>query len=332
MQHPEDELVQTQLRTEQGEGRDADVEQAPAERQPPAEQAADQGERGDRREAQPDGRTGRATSRPGRDRRPGRDIRRRPAAGAASRPPPTQAQSRGHAVHVRPFDHHHRRAGRDEQRERPAAERDGDAGHGDHHHAGGEAGGRSDWDVAGVAHRPPNRRSRRGIFGERGAQRVAVEIGPQRVDEQQLGIGRLPQQEVGQPHLARGADQQVERRQVARCRARRRSPPRRSSSASISPRDRLPARSRAAAAISARDAVIERDHQGQPVVAGGALDGALDQRCDDPARRRCDRRSCCSRTPSCASVVQLALEIEAQQAHEVGDLVLRPPPVLRRKG
>ena len=43
---------------------------------------------------------------------------------------------------------------------------------------------------------------------------VAVEIGPERVDEQQFGIGRLPQQEVRQPLLARGADQQVERRQV----------------------------------------------------------------------------------------------------------------------
>ena len=41
-----------------------------------------------------------------------------------------------------------------------------------------------------------------------------VEIGPERVDEQQFGIGRLPEQEVGQALLARGADQQVERRQA----------------------------------------------------------------------------------------------------------------------
>src|ERR1043166_3300930 len=35
------------------------------------------------------------------------------------------------------------------------------------------------------------------------------EIGPQHVGEPQLGIGGLPQQEVRQPQLARGADQQV---------------------------------------------------------------------------------------------------------------------------
>src|SRR5262245_55713310 len=38
----------------------------------------------------------------------------------------------------------------------------------------------------------------------------AVEIGPGRVDEHQLGIGRLPQQEVRSALLARGADEQVD--------------------------------------------------------------------------------------------------------------------------
>ena len=49
-----------------------------------------------------------------------------------------------------------------------------------------------------------------------------VEIGPEHVGEQQFGIGRLPEQEIGEALLAGGADDQVERRQVARCRARAR--------------------------------------------------------------------------------------------------------------
>src|SRR3546814_19160482 len=39
---------------------------------------------------------------------------------------------------------------------------------------------------------------------DRLTQPRAVEIGPQRIDEQQFGISRLPQQEVRQPALARG--------------------------------------------------------------------------------------------------------------------------------
>ena len=46
-------------------------------------------------------------------------------------------------------------------------------------------------------------------------QRRAAEIRPQRVEEQKLGIGRLPEQEVGQPVLAAGADHQVGLRQRA---------------------------------------------------------------------------------------------------------------------
>src|SRR5262245_43745655 len=41
-----------------------------------------------------------------------------------------------------------------------------------------------------------------------GAQIVAAEIGPQHIDEAQLGVGRLPQQEIGQPLLTAGADQE----------------------------------------------------------------------------------------------------------------------------
>ena len=47
-------------------------------------------------------------------------------------------------------------------------------------------------------------------IGDGRAQIVGAEIGPQRIDEAQLGVGRLPQQEVGQPLLAAGADDKVD--------------------------------------------------------------------------------------------------------------------------
>src|SRR6478735_7497815 len=40
-------------------------------------------------------------------------------------------------------------------------------------------------------------------------QVVLAEIGPQRVDEHQLGIGTLPEQEIADALLAAGADQEV---------------------------------------------------------------------------------------------------------------------------
>src|SRR3546814_3958129 len=36
-----------------------------------------------------------------------------------------------------------------------------------------------------------------------------VEVGPQLVDEDELAVGRLPEQEVAEPLLARGADHQI---------------------------------------------------------------------------------------------------------------------------
>ncbi len=50
---------------------------------------------------------------------------------------------------------------------------------------------------------------------ERVEQLLAAEIGPQRVDEQKLGIGGLPEQEIAEAVLAAGADQEVRLRQAA---------------------------------------------------------------------------------------------------------------------
>src|SRR5262245_27660324 len=47
-------------------------------------------------------------------------------------------------------------------------------------------------------------------ISERQAQIIGAEVRPQRVDEAELGVGRLPKQEVRQPLLAAGADEEVD--------------------------------------------------------------------------------------------------------------------------
>src|SRR3546814_10242280 len=46
-------------------------------------------------------------------------------------------------------------------------------------------------------------------FREGGFEVALVEVGPQLVDEDELAVGRLPEQEVAEPLLAGGADHQV---------------------------------------------------------------------------------------------------------------------------
>src|ERR1700691_4805698 len=48
-----------------------------------------------------------------------------------------------------------------------------------------------------------------GILGERLLEGRAGEDGPELVAEDELGVGRLPQEVVGEPLLAAGADDQV---------------------------------------------------------------------------------------------------------------------------
>jgi hypothetical protein len=70
-----------------------------------------------------------------------------------------------------------------------------------------------------IAAQPPAARGRRldaaeaavalRIGGQRGVDLGGAEVGPQAVGEEQLRVGRLPEQEVADAHLAAGADEQV---------------------------------------------------------------------------------------------------------------------------
>src|SRR5262245_30298761 len=62
--------------------------------------------------------------------------------------------------------------------------------------------------------------------GDGSAQVLGAEVGPEYVEEIQLGIGRLPQQEVGQPLFAAGADEEIDVRLNTGA-GRRQEPPKR---------------------------------------------------------------------------------------------------------
>ncbi len=58
-------------------------------------------------------------------------------------------------------------------------------------------------------HRAPNRRARLAYSSTRDAEALLAEVGPQRVVEDELGVRRLPEQEVRDPLLAGGADDEI---------------------------------------------------------------------------------------------------------------------------
>ena len=46
--------------------------------------------------------------------------------------------------------------------------------------------------------------------GDGGAQVVGAEVGPQGVDEAELGVGAFPEEKIGQPLFAAGADEEID--------------------------------------------------------------------------------------------------------------------------
>src|SRR6185369_3424480 len=71
--------------------------------------------------------------------------------------------------------------------------------------SGGAPAGQRHHLLRGAAEAPLARR----VIGQRFVERGVIEFGPELVAEEQLGVSRLPQQEVGQAPFAAGADHQV---------------------------------------------------------------------------------------------------------------------------
>ncbi len=119
-------------------------------------------------------------------------------------------------------------------------------------------------------------------IGDRGAQIVGAEVGPQRVDEAELGVGRLPQQEIGQPLFAAGADEEIDvvlALPHRACQQPARTP---RATAARSPRQ---ARGRVGDGVARR--VVDRDPQMQPRAGGRAPLGVA--RCRRRGRRAAGR-------------------------------------------
>src|SRR6185437_6679766 len=86
-------------------------------------------------------------------------------------------------------------------------------------------------------------------------------------DEQQFGIGRLPEQEVGEAMFARGADEEVERWQAVRVE--------RALDRRLVDLPRLGRRPRRPDDLGA-PAIIERDRERHPAIARGLLHRLVD--------------------------------------------------------
>ena len=103
-----------------------------------------------------------------------------------------------------------------------------------------------------------------GVFGQRGVELGGIEVRPEAIGEVELGVCRLPDQEVADALLAAGANEQVEFRQVGRVEAR----------ADVllvdlgRPTGRRRQRAAAASTISESAGVVEGDVQGQALAAG----------------------------------------------------------------
>ncbi len=159
---------------------------------------------------------------------------------------------------------------------------------------------------------------------------VLAEIGPERGREDELRISRLPQQKIGQPKLSRSADQQVELRKAVGGEAafdrrlvnrRRVELPRRAFESKLA---------RSEGDFGARP-VVERHHEGQPAVGAQFVHCAL-----EPRREIRPKGAIVADQAELdallAKRVELALEIIAEQALEIRDLLFGPPPVFRGKG
>src|SRR3954468_925831 len=155
------------------------------------------------------------------------------------------------------------------------------------------------------------------------------EVGPQRIDEDQFGISRLPQQEIADPLFPASPDEQVGIGNVARQQTGREAflgdvfgaqPPFQGVAHHL--------------AGGVRDflarAIAERDDQIEFGIAAGQLLGLLDHGHDIAGQLG----AVADHPQAHAVLVQLrdfAAQVEAQQLHEVENLTFRPPPILRRK-
>ncbi len=159
--------------------------------------------------------------------------------------------------------------------------------------------------------------------GERLGKVLAPEIGPQSLGEIELGVGAFPKQEIRQPSLAAGADDEVDvaRLVLAGQKSRKAAAGEilRAGGPRGRPQDRVARR------------IIERNAKMQPGAAGRLRLGALDLR-REPARKAVPASD---HSKACAAPHEprrLGSDVASHQPHQGRDLGRRPAPVVDGEG
>jgi hypothetical protein len=165
---------------------------------------------------------------------------------------------------------------------------------------------------------------------EAAVQLVAAEVGPHDVDEDELGVGQLPQHEVRDALLAAGADEQIEGRQLGG----------RQVAAEAVGVDRariegargdVPGQGGGGGGEGLAAAVGQREGQGHAAVvsrvAAQGVEGLADHR-----RQAIEVADRVQPDLVVHDLGPLVAQVVAQQLHQALDLVGRPRPVLRREG
>ena len=161
---------------------------------------------------------------------------------------------------------------------------------------------------------------------ERGVERVRSEVGPERLGEVELGVGRLPDEEVRQALLAAGPDDEVRVRQADRVQ-------RRADGGLVDVLGRDAARGEPPERVDELGpaGVVEGDVEQEPLAVGGRLERLADRR---PGRLGQLVEPAEQPDPDAlgAELVGLAPDGRLEQAEQPGDLLVRPSPVLAAEG
>src|SRR5690606_29326766 len=169
-----------------------------------------------------------------------------------------------------------------------------------------------------------------GEVAYRRLERGPVEVRPQRGREPQFGVGQLPEQEIADPAVAAGADEQVRWREVGQ------GDPRadRGLVDLVGPQPPgghvLGQRTRGGCHVLA-PAVAGGNGQGEAAVAAGERLGGLHPRAD-VGREAGAVANEAHLDPAPVQLLDLAVERGQEQLHQRADLFLRPAPVLAGEG
>src|SRR5580693_5559400 len=169
----------------------------------------------------------------------------------------------------------------------------------------------------------------RGVLVERGEEGRVVEIRPQDREEHEFGVGRLPEQEIRQPHFAGGANDEIGVGKASRVEPLGQfvRPDRPSVEAPVANVDRQTPRR---LEDFLPPAVIESHREREPVIAGGQGFG-LDDEPDDVTREIVPFADDPDPDAIGVEFSEIVANEPLEEAHQHRHLLRRTAPVLRRE-